>query len=89
MYHQYTVRTPKRNSLQEFLKSRGVGAAILYPKAVHLQAGYRDICVIGHRGLENTEVICEEILSLPVYPELSNDEVVYISGQITAWDKVL
>lgn len=87
VYHQYTVRTPRRNSLREFLKSRGVAASILYPKPVHFQAGYQDLCIVGPRGLGNTELICEEILSLPVYPELSNDDVSYISDQIIAWGK--
>ena len=88
VYHQYTIRTPQRNSLREFLKSRGVGTSILYPKPVHLQSGYQDLCVVGPQGLGNTEMICEEILSLPVYPELPNDVVSYILDQITAWDKI-
>jgi dTDP-4-amino-4,6-dideoxygalactose transaminase len=74
-YHQYTIRTKQRDGLREFLGSHGVGTAILYPVPIHQQPAYRDRAVLGDGGLERTEELCREILSLPVYPELTDDDV--------------
>ena len=72
VYHQYEVRLNKRDQLLTFLKSKGIGALIHYPVPVHLQPAYKNI---GHNELRETEKASGEILSLPIYPELSKDEV--------------
>ena len=73
-YHQYTVRSDRRDALQSRLKESGVGAAILYPQPVHLQPAYLGRVQTAGK-LENTERVCAEILSLPIHPHLTDDEV--------------
>jgi dTDP-4-amino-4,6-dideoxygalactose transaminase len=75
VYHQYVIRTPNRDALREFLLQRGVVTSVLYPRPVHLQPAYLHCVEIGAGGLVTTERLCREILSLPLYPELTDDEV--------------
>lgn len=68
--HLYVVRCSKRDRLQAFLKNKGIHALIHYPAPVHRQPAFaRQITVSGK--LSVTESICQEALSLPIYPELS------------------
>jgi len=85
VYHQYVLRSSKRDKLKEFLKINSVGTSILYPVPVHLQPSYKKRVLVGEGGLKNTEKICGQILSLPIYPELTNDQVSYITDLITRW----
>jgi dTDP-4-amino-4,6-dideoxygalactose transaminase len=73
VYHLYVVRSKRRDDLQVFLKSRGVGALLHYPLPVHLQPAYRGR-LHGGNGLPETECVAQEVLSLPMYPELTNSE---------------
>lgn len=73
-YHLYAIRTPHRDALQARLKTLGIGTSIHYPKPVHLQPFYaqgRD----RHGEFPVAEQICDEILSLPMYPEMSKEQV--------------
>ena len=74
VYHLYVVRTQNRDSLQAFLEERGIGTLIHYPIPVHLQQAYSHL---GYaRGdLPLTEACCQEILSLPLFPELADSEI--------------
>jgi len=74
VFHQYVVRTSDRDRLREHLRAARVGTGIHYPAPVHLQPAYRDIAV-GPTGLAQTEKVCREILSLPMYPQLTNAAV--------------
>lgn len=74
VYHLYVVRSPRRDDLQRFLKTRGVGALVHYPLPVHLQPAYRGR-LRGTHQLAETERIAGQVLSLPIYPELSEVEV--------------
>jgi dTDP-4-amino-4,6-dideoxygalactose transaminase len=75
VYHQYVIRSKKRDQLRSFLRQNSVETAVLYPQPVHLQQGYRDSVVVGTGRLLETEKACAEILSLPIYPELDDDQV--------------
>ena len=75
VYHQYVIKSECRDLLQNYLHSFGVGTAILYPVPVHLQAGYACKVSISSGKLKVTENICRRILSLPIYPELTDSEV--------------
>ena len=70
VYNQYTIRAKRRDALREFLTDRGIGTAVYYPKPLHLQPCF---AYLGYsRGrLPETERACEQVVSLPVYPELS------------------
>lgn len=74
VYHLYVIRSRKRDELQRFLDARGIIALIHYPIPVHSQKAYEDLGV--HRGaLPITEKIANEILSLPIFPELRKDQI--------------
>ncbi len=74
VYHLYVIRSAQRDELQTFLKSKGVHTLVHYPVPVHLQPAYRNrIRTIGE--LKQTEHAATTILSLPLYPELTNGDV--------------
>lgn len=81
VYNQYTVRVPKRDELRNFLKDQGVGSEVYYPLPMHLQNCYQDL---GHRkgSFPQSERAAEEVLSLPIYAELEENQLVYIAEQI-------
>ncbi|MEA2697300.1 MAG: hypothetical protein QOI66_1571 [Myxococcales bacterium] len=74
VYHQYVIRASQRDQLRQTLQAQGVGTLIHYPVPVHLQPAYhRRLPVAG--TLEHTEEACRQILSLPMFPELTDAEV--------------
>lgn len=74
VYNLYTVRVPGRDRVVAALKEAGIGVAVCYPEPLHLQQVYREF---GYsRGdLPVAEQLCDEVLSLPVYPELTDAQV--------------
>ena len=74
VFHQYVIATNGRDDLQERLKFLGVGSLVHYPKAIHQQPAYNDPAM-QPITLAHTERLVGRILSLPMYPQLSNDEV--------------
>ena len=74
VYHQFVVRTKQRDALREHLREHGVSSAIHYPVPVHQQPAYAGrVNVAGE--LAHIDAAADEILSLPMYPELSSEEV--------------
>jgi dTDP-4-amino-4,6-dideoxygalactose transaminase len=87
VYHQYVVRTPERDSLQAFLRQRGIGTGIHYPVPIHQQPAYAGrISIYG--SLAETESAAGEILSLPMFPELTEEQVDQVIEQIHAWQRM-
>lgn len=82
VYHQYVVRCSVRDLLQSRLKESGIGTNIHYPVPVHLQPAYASRCGMDPHGLGATEAIAAEILSLPMYPELTDTAVEEIVNTI-------
>ncbi len=74
VYHQYTIRTPRREELRSFLKQRGVTTAVYYPIPLHLQ---KSLAYLGYSQGEFTasEKAAQEVLSIPVYAELEPEKV--------------
>lgn len=70
VYHQYTLRAPQRDALRAFLKERGIGSMIYYPQPLHLQELYADLDY-AEGSLPHAEGAAQEVLSLPMYPELT------------------
>jgi dTDP-4-amino-4,6-dideoxygalactose transaminase len=77
VYHVYAVLASRRDELQEFLAGRGVPTIIYYPLPLHLQKVYADL---GHRpgDFPAAESVSKTILPLPIYPELTDDQVEYV-----------
>jgi dTDP-4-amino-4,6-dideoxygalactose transaminase len=85
VFHLYVVRTGRRNEIMAFLKEGGVSASIHYPLPVHLQPAYRKLSV--GKELPETEKTAAEILSLPMYPELSEADVQKTISLIREFEK--
>jgi len=85
VYHQYVIRTPRRDTLQAHLRERRIGTQVHYPLPVHLQPAYRHLRVLGGGGLGCTEQVCREVLSLPMYPQLSDQDVQRVCEAIREW----
>lgn len=81
VYHLYVVRSARRDELQQHLRANGIAALVHYPKPVHLQPAYHGR-LPGCDHLPETERAAQEILSLPIYPELSEPEVLAVINAI-------
>ena len=80
-WHQFVVRTPKRDALQVHLAKQDIICGVLYPMPVHRQPAYHDASL----SLPQTEQACAEVLSLPLHPGLTNDDVARVSAAVRAW----
>ena len=85
VYHLYVIRSQQRDALQAHLTSRGIGAAIHYPAAVHQQPAYQRLAPPG--GLPEAERAVAEILSLPMYPQLTLEQVARVAESVRAFVK--
>ena len=74
VFHQYVIRAPRRDELRAYLSERGIGSEIYYPLPLHLQEA---LASLGYKRGEfpETERAAGEVLALPIYPELREDEV--------------
>lgn len=77
IYHQFSLRVKDRKGLQTRLQEKGVPTAVHYPVPLHKQPAFRT-----EVSLPVAEKVAEEIISLPMFPELSEDEIVYIADKI-------
>jgi dTDP-4-amino-4,6-dideoxygalactose transaminase len=86
VWHIYALRVPagRRDALKDFLAERGVGTGIHYPVPIHLQTAAQ---WLGDRAgeLPVTERVAQEVLSLPMYPELTDDQVAYVADAVKAF----
>jgi dTDP-4-amino-4,6-dideoxygalactose transaminase len=88
IYHLYVIETDDRDGLQAHLQSRGIVALTHFPIAIHQQEGYpwgHDARISG--SLQHTEKSAAHVLSLPMYPELTSQEVRLVVDAIRAWEK--
>jgi dTDP-4-amino-4,6-dideoxygalactose transaminase len=84
VYHLYVIRVQGRDELRDYLKDRGIATGIHYPIPIHLQPAYQGL---GYRKGEFpvTERYAQQILSLPMYPELDSDAIVHVAGTIKGY----
>jgi hypothetical protein len=75
VFHQYVTRVPDRIGAQARLRAEGIGTGVHYPVPVHLQPAYRGRVPLGPAGCAETERAAAEVLSLPMYPELTDAQV--------------
>jgi len=88
IYHLYVIETDERDGLRAHLQSRGIVALTHYPISIHQQEGYpwgRGARISG--SLRHTEKSAARVLSLPMYPELTAQEVTLVVDAIRAWEK--
>lgn len=74
VWHLFVIRVPDRERILKYLHSKGIGAGIHYPIPIHLQSAYVDL-ELGVGSFPVAERLAEEMLSLPLYPELSREDV--------------
>ncbi|HLN98121.1 MAG TPA: DegT/DnrJ/EryC1/StrS family aminotransferase [Pyrinomonadaceae bacterium] len=81
VYHIFPLFTEQRDELRKHLHANGISTGIHYPIPVHLQQGFRQL---GYEegSLPQTERVCREVLSLPMYPELANETVKRITDSV-------
>lgn len=84
--HLYVIQTEKRDDLQAFLRSKGVGAGVHYPQAVHQQPAYLGR-LPGCDRLPVTESLTPRILSLPIYPQLAREDVEWVCELLLEWER--
>jgi dTDP-4-amino-4,6-dideoxygalactose transaminase len=84
VYHLYVIRTQKREALQEFLAEKDISTGLHYPIPLHLQEAYK---YLGYKegDFPISEEIAGEILSLPMYPDLADDQQRYVAETIKSF----
>ena len=82
VFHQYTLELDRRGAWQDHLRRQGIGTSVLYPVPVHLQPAYRGR-LAGADHLPCTEAAAGRILSLPMFPELRDDQVRHVCQVMT------
>ena len=75
VFHQYVLRVPDRAALMARLRAEGIATAIHYPVPVHLQPAYRGRTAMGPAGCAETARAAGEVMSLPMFPELTDAQV--------------
>ena len=84
VFHLYVIETEQRDRLQKYLGEHGVPSLIHYPIPIHLQKAFDHLdCRAGDFPI--TEKLADEILSLPIYPEMSDEQVTYIAEKVRAF----
>jgi len=84
IFNQYVIRVPKRDQLKKFLMDEGIGTDIYYPLSLHLQECYS---FLKHQqgDFPNSEKASEEVLALPIYPELTEEQQMAVVDRIKAF----
>jgi dTDP-4-amino-4,6-dideoxygalactose transaminase len=82
VYHLYVVRSKRRDDLGNFLKTKEIQTALHYPLPIHLQPLYKQMFGSGEGEMPKSEKACKEVLSLPMYPALTDDQVKFTCDSI-------
>jgi dTDP-4-amino-4,6-dideoxygalactose transaminase len=78
-FHLFVIRMKNRDALRLHLQERGIGTGIHYPEPLHLTPAYRDLGYPTQGNLPVSEALAREVLSLPMYPELSDSQIEQVS----------
>ena len=85
VFHQFVIRTEKRDGLRRWLAAHGIVAQVLYPVPVHRQPAFSAFAPEDPGALCECERCCAEVLSLPVHPALSDEEVDFVAARVLDW----
>jgi len=85
VFHQYVIRVAKRDALRDRLRAAGIATGIHYPVPIHQQPAYSGRLACGPSGLGVTERAAPQILSLPIYPQLSDEAIARVIAEIRAF----
>ncbi len=80
VFHQYTLRSPRRDAIMKALQAREIACAIYYPVPLHRQGVFASIC--ENVSLPVTEAVAADCFSLPIYPEMSDEQIVAVTDTI-------
>jgi dTDP-4-amino-4,6-dideoxygalactose transaminase len=84
VYNQYTLKAERRDELRTFLSERGIGNGLYYPLGLHLQECFTSLG--GREGdLPVTERLTREVVSLPIFPELTEDQLTEVGEGVRAF----
>jgi dTDP-4-amino-4,6-dideoxygalactose transaminase len=78
VFHLFVVRCSQRDELKRFLQTKGIQTGIHYPVPLHLTGAYQALGAPGRGSMPVTETLAGEILSLPMYAELSDEQIAYV-----------
>ncbi|MDR0311911.1 MAG: DegT/DnrJ/EryC1/StrS family aminotransferase, partial [Acidobacteriota bacterium] len=84
IFHQYVIRAKQRDELQAFLKEAGIGCEVYYPVSLHEQACFQDLGY-APEDLPRSSAAAREVLALPVYPELTDEQRGYVVERIATF----
>ena len=82
MYHLYVIRSKNRDKLKDFLLKKEIATGVHYPVPVHMQPSMDRF---AREQLALTEQVAQDILSLPLFPNISEDQIHYVSTCIKEW----
>ena len=85
VYHNFVIKTKQRDLMMQYLKENGVDTRIHYPIPIHLQNAAKKL---GYKNgdFPNTETFSKTMISLPIYPELTNEEVYYVIEKVNSFN---
>ncbi len=84
-YVRFEVRVPNRPALRRYLGQQGIKTQVHYPTPIHLDAPYRDRAGLRPGALPVTERLAREIMTLPLYPQMTEDDVAYVVDHLSAF----
>jgi len=86
-FHQYTIKTERRDALHDFLKTKGIPSMVYYPGVIHLQEAYR---YLGYKkgDFPISEQLSETVLSLPMHTELAEEQLEYIVNSVKKYFEI-
>lgn len=79
VFHQYTIKLKNRDALKAFLHEKGIPSMVYYPIPLHAQEAFKNL---NCNQVTETHQLCNEVLSLPMHPELTHEELEYITANI-------
>jgi dTDP-4-amino-4,6-dideoxygalactose transaminase len=85
VFHLYVIQTTKRDDLQQYLNNHGIGTIIHYPVPIYRQPAYSYLDV-SHLLCPVAEEAVKRVLSIPIYPELTDEQLQYIIDCMNTWE---